>query len=243
MKKNIIITPDLDKLSQKAAEIILDSALKSVKDHDRFSIALSGGSTPKGTYKLLTKPDISKQMPWDKTHIFWGDERCVPPDDPQSNYLMVKKVLLDPLGIPKDHIHRMAGELVPAQAATFYQDELEQFFSPEEIKFDLVLLGMGEDGHTASLFPHTAALHASESVIANHVLKLNMWRLTLSAGVINAAYRVMFLIAGKKKAQVLAEVMEGPKQPDEYPSQMITPTHGELIWLLDKAASAKLRNI
>lgn len=242
MKPTILITENKNELAKKAVELITTAAVNAVEKRGRFSAALAGGSTPRATYQLLALPTQKPQIPWQHVHLFWGDERCVPPDDNQSNYLMVKNSLLDHVELPQQNIHRMAGELKPQEAAEKYSMELNDFFQGD-IRFDLVMLGMGDDGHTASLFPHTEALNTTLPVTANFVPKLDTWRLTLSAEIINAAHQVLFLVAGENKARALAHVLEGKNDPDEYPSQKIKPEDGELIWLIDKTAAANLRNI
>ncbi len=238
----IRITEEKSALSQQASELFASSAIDAVEKRGHFAVALAGGSTPKATYHLLTSEPYATSLPWEQIHLFWGDERCVPPDDGESNYLMVKQSLLDSINIPSANIHRMAGELEPHIAANKYALELKHFFSGS-IRFDLVMLGMGDDGHTASLFPHTDALHTQEAVAANYVPKLDTWRLTLSAQTINAARHIVFLVAGEDKAPALHEVLQGEPNPEQYPSQLISPDEGNLTWLVDKTAASQLRNI
>src|SRR5690606_983517 len=174
---------------------------------------------------------------------FWGDERTVPPDHPDSNYRMAKEALLDFVALPASNVHRISGELEPARAAAEYEQTLRSFFAKRagKTRFDLILLGMGDDGHTASLFPDTEALNETERlVVANHVPKLDTWRITLTAPIINDAAHVAFLVAGAGKAAVLKRVLQGPRQPHKLPSQLIQPVDGELVWLLDKAAASEL---
>lgn len=242
MKQTILLTENKNQLSYKAAEIFTTAALEAVDRQGRFSVALAGGSTPRASYELLASPSFARQIPWQQVHLFWGDERCVPPDDDQSNYLMVKESLLEQIEVPEQNIHRMTGEFEPQIAAEKYTTEISDFFHGE-IRFDLIMLGMGDDGHTASLFPHTEALNTKLPVAANFVPKLNTWRLTLSAETINASRQVLFLVAGAKKAHALARVLEGKSQADQFPSQLIMPENGDLIWLVDKSAAAKLSNI
>lgn len=202
-----------------------------------FSLVLSGGSTPRALYELLTETD---EIDWLKVHIFWGDERCVPPDHADSNYRMAREALLDHVPLPHANIHRIRAEQDPEQAAESYEDELRHYLGPDG-RFDLVLLGMGDDGHTASLFPETAALDETERlVLANNVPQLETWRITLTAPLINRARNVAFLVAGENKAAPLREVLHGPRQPHRYPAQMIAPENGRLVWFVDQAAAANL---
>jgi 6-phosphogluconolactonase len=241
---NVRVYPDVDLLKRAAAEHIIAICEAAMNTQGYFSIALSGGSTPKAVYELLTDKAFSRYMDWEHTHIFWGDERCVPPDHTESNFHMARLALLDNVPLPVTNIHRMKGEMEPAQAAIEYEQMLRQFFARRRdgaVRFDLVLLGLGDDGHTASLFPGTAALEETERlVLENYVEKLDTWRLTLTATAINAADRVTFLVSGKSKAEMLKQVLEGTEQPYELPAQLIQPISGNLLWLLDEPAAAKL---
>lgn len=213
--------------------------IKAIKERGRFTIALSGGSTPKALYEWLASSADSYQ--WDKWHVFFGDERTVTPDDPDSNYHMARASLLSKVPIPENQIYRMEGELDPQAAAEKYTQRLKDVFGGDLPRFDLMLLGMGDDGHTASLFPGTAAIHETEKwVIAHYVEKLDTWRITLTPPVINNAAYVVFLVTGEKKAQRLNEVRNGDYQPDVLPSQIIKPTDGHLIWYVDEGAASQL---
>ena len=242
----IEVHPDPASLARAAAEHLVARAAEAVAARDRFTVALSGGSTPRSTYALLASREFATRVDWPRTHVFWGDERCVPPDHPDSNYHVAREALLDHVPIPQRNVHRIRGEMEPGQAADEYERKLRGFFdvragelSPH---FDLILLGMGGDGHTASLFPGTAAIHEEDRWVAAHyVPKLSAWRMTLTPAVINAAVHVTFLVAGASKAQRLREVLTGPFQPDILPSQVIQPTSGRLLWLVDAAAAARLQ--
>jgi 6-phosphogluconolactonase len=232
-----------------AAIGIVDIARASVAAHGTFSIALSGGNTPRLLYEALADPSVSGDAPWNDIQIFWGDERHVPPDDPESNYRMAREALLDHIAIPAANIHRIHAELPnPVTAAVAYADELTRAFNLDQIdgdttlpRFDLVLLGLGEDGHTASLFPHSPALQERRAlVVANPVPRLSTTRITLTIPVLNNAARVWFLVTGGSKAAILKQVLEGPVQPDEFPAQHISPVDGELLYLLDSTAAANL---
>lgn len=240
---NIRIYADKTELTRAAADYVLECYRNAVTEHGDFALALSGGSTPRGLFQLLTTPAYSGQIDWQKVEVFWGDERTVPPDHADSNYRMAKETLLDHVPLPADNIHRVLAELPPVQAAQAYEDTLRQFFESHsgQPRFDLVLLGMGDDGHTASLFPHTAALDETEPwVVANHVPQLDTWRITLTYPVINHAAHIVFLVSGTGKAAPLKAVLEGPRQPHDLPSQGIQPTEGELVWLVDQDAAAQL---
>jgi 6-phosphogluconolactonase len=240
----IRVYPDADLLKRAAAEHIIALCEAAINVQGYFSIALSGGSTPKAVYELLTDKAFSRYLDWEHTHIFWGDERCVPPDHTESNYRMARLALLDNVPLPVSNIHRMKGEIDPAQAAAEYEHMLRQFFSRRrdgEVRFDLVLLGMGEDGHTASLFPGTAALEETERlVVENYIEKLEVWRLTLTAPAINAADHVTFLVSGKSKAEMLKQVLKTSDQPYKFPAQLIQPLSGSLLWMVDEPAASKL---
>lgn len=209
-------------------------------------IAISGGTTPKAMFDLLADRGAPyfAQVPWDKLHLFWVDERCVPPTDGESNYRMTNEAMLSHVPLPAAQIHRMEGELNPEIAAARYEAVIRAEFKlgdGEVPAFDLVLLGMGDDGHTASLFPHTAALHEMERlVVANHVLQKETWRITLTSPVINRGREVAFLIEGAGKAQVVHDVFLGAHDPEAKPSQLVRPDSGRLTVMLDSAAASQL---
>lgn len=235
------ILPDSAAIAEAAAQIVTDLAQKAIERQGRFSLALSGGSTPRALYQLLATELYASQMQWDKVHIFWGDERCVEPDHDDSNYRMAKEVLLDPMSLPPENIHRIKGEIDPQQAASEYETVLHEYFGSDEPRFDGLLLGMGDDGHTASLFPHTTALNETERwVVGNFIASKQVWRITLTATAINAASNVLFLVSGGRKAERLKQVLKASYQPDKLPSQLIKPRNGNLIWLVDQAAAAGL---
>ena len=236
MEREIKVSPDTDDLLFQAAERITAAAEKAIADKGDFSIALSGGHTPEGLYKLLTREPYRLLIDWSKVSIYFGDERCVPPDSDQSNFRMANESLLSKAPIPADHIYRMRGEIDPQQAAKDYGELLKAQFGDKGL--DMILLGMGDDGHTASLFPHTAALQEPKHrCVANWVEKFNTWRITMTAPFINRADTVMIMVAGKDKAARVKEVMEGPSDPDRLPIQMIQPESGKLNWLLDAGAA------
>ena len=227
-----------DELAEAAAREFAARANEAIEEHGRFAVALAGGSTPKATYEVLAR-DYSGRIDWSKVHVFFGDERTVPPDHGDSNYRMAKETLLD--HVPVGSVHRMQGELMTDEAAEAYEAELRDFFGPEELpRFDLILLGIGGDGHTASLFPETSALEVHDRlVVANPVLKLDTTRITLTVPVINAARTVAFLVAGEDKANALAEILEGNPDPREYPASLIQPQGGPK-WMIDLSAASDL---
>jgi 6-phosphogluconolactonase len=244
----ILISRTIDDLLQTAATGIVDIARASVAANGTCTLALSGGSTPRILYELLARPVFAEQIPWQDIHVFWGDERHVPPDHPDSNFRMANQALLSHVPIPAANIHRIPAELPNADTvAVAYADDLRRAFhlgADDQTalpRFDLIMLGMGEDGHTASLFPHSPGLNERKAlVVANPVPKLDTTRLTFTLPVINNAARVWFLVTGGTKANVLKAVLEGPRQPETLPSQLINPTDGELCFLLDAMSAAAL---
>ena len=240
------VEPDAEALARRAAQYFVEMAGEAVADRGRARIAISGGSTPKAVFELLANPDLPwrSRMPWDSLDLYWVDERCVPPDHPDSNYRMIREALLDQVPLRPQQIHRIEGEINPEIAADRYESELRDSFrleGAEMPRFDLIALGMGSDGHTASLFPHTAALHEMNRLVAaNRVPQLDAWRITLTWPVIDHASSVFFLVTGADKAMILNEVLTGPRDPERLPSQLIWPVSGILTFILDKAAAALL---
>ena len=238
----VLTTPQ--ELFAAAAEEIVRAANDAVAQRSRFTIALSGGSTPKSLNTLLAT-SARNSLPWDRMFFFWGDERHVPPTDPESNYRMAEETLLSKIPVAPTNVFRIPAENPnAAEAAHAYEQTLRKFFAlqPGQFpRFDLILLGMGPDGHTASLFPGTAALREkSRLVVANWVEKLKADRITLTLPVINAARCVAFLISGTDKAPALKAVLEGDAPGEQYPSKLVRPTDGRLIWLVDRAAASGL---
>jgi 6-phosphogluconolactonase len=242
----IEIAADVEAMSRAAADALVEHISASLQARDVYSIVLSGGSTPRSLYALLAgDPDLRRQIPWDRVHFFWGDERHVPPDHPESNYHMAFEAMLSRVPIPPDNIHRMRGEDPDAdKAAGDYAREIRRFFGIESGQipvFNCVLLGLGADGHTASLFPTTSALAETERlVVANWVTKFQSYRITLTLPVFNKAAQVVFLVCGEDKAETLKAVLEGNRQSSRYPAQRIQPSDGELIWFLDRSAAGRL---
>jgi len=240
-----IIADDADELNKIAAAKFVSIAREAIKKRGKFSVALAGGSTPKGLYQLLADEKFRSLIDWTKAFFFFGDERNVLPDDAESNFRMANENLLKPLEIHTDNIFRWQTELENAEEiAADYERKIKEFFNLSENefpRFDLILLGMGDDGHTASLFPHTEALNETEKIaVENRVEKLNTTRLTLTFPTINNAANVIFLIDGEKKAEVLCEVLTGEIQPEKFPSQNIKPRNGSLFWILDSDAAQNL---
>jgi 6-phosphogluconolactonase len=245
-KREIQVVGDTAALSRKAAEMIIRLAAEALETGDVFTIALSGGSTPKSLFTLLaTDAPVRDRIPWDKIHFFWGDERHVAPDHLDSNYRMAYEAMLSRVPVPPQNIHRVPAEHRDAsQSADEYEQELRRFFklkAGELPRFDCVLLGVGPDGHTASLFPETKALQERERlVVANWVEKFRAYRITMTVSVLNNADHVSFLASGEEKAGILKQVLEGDKDPERLPSQLIEPTHGKLVWIVDLAAASQL---
>jgi len=238
------IVDDLRGLSQAAAEEFVTQATGTVRANGRFTVALSGGSTPKSLFSLLAST-FRDQLPWDKMFFFWGDERHVPPDHPESNYRMAYEALLSKVPVPAENVFRVPAENPDAsQAAADYEQTLRKFFelSPGTFpRLDLILLGMGPDGHTASLFPGTSGLREkSRLVVANWVEKFKAYRITFTLPVLNNAAVVTFLVGGADKAETVREVLEGSQPAELFPSKLIHPTNGRLMWMLDQAAAAAL---
>jgi len=239
----ITIYPDSRSLVEGAAGRIAELASRSVAERGRFTIALSGGATPRPVYARIAEDDLAGRIDWPSVHVFFGDERCVPPDDERSNYRMAGEALLATVALPRDNVHRIHGEDDPAQAALACEQEMQRLFRTSQTPaLDLILLGMGGDGHAASLFPGTAALRERERwVVPQYVGALAVWRVTFTAALINAARHIIFLVEGAGKAETLWRVLEGPYEPDVLPAQLIQPVAGELHWLVDAPAAARLR--
>jgi 6-phosphogluconolactonase len=240
------VEPDSAALARRAAQEFVTAASQAAAARGVARIAISGGSTPKAAFQLLANPaePFRTAMPWEKLQLYWVDERTVPPTDADSNYRMTREAMLDHVPLKPEQIHRMEGELDPQVAASRYESELRNSFrleGAESPTFDLIQLGMGDDGHTASLFPHTEAIHEmGRLVTANHVPQKDTWRITLTWPVINHARSVFFLIGGADKAERLKEVFLGPRNVETLPSQLIWPAGGILTLFLDKAAAALL---
>lgn len=237
----IITASDPADLAHRGAAIFYRIAAESVELRGRFAVALSGGSTPRPMHRLLCKEPHLSTIPWDRTHLFWVDERCVPVNDPANNYGAARADFVDNIPIPDNQVHPMPVDLPPGAGATAYQEELVRFFQsqPSEIPvFDLICLGIGTDGHTASLFPGESALNEGKRLVAP-VRGGDPYvdRLTMTLPLISNALEIVFLVSGKGKAPILGSILEGP--PAHYPAQMIRPVHGRLTWLLDREAASQ----
>lgn len=240
----IKIFDDADELNRFAAGKFVEVADEAIEHNGSFRVALSGGSTPKSLYRLLASEAFKNEVDWARVHFFFGDERDVLPDSAESNYRMAYENLFEPLEIPETNILRWRTELKEAEMIAFdYELALKNFFYTSP-KFDLILLGMGDDGHTASLFPFTEALNETERfAVANRVEKLATTRFTLTYPVINNAQNVIFLIKGADKAETLRQVLQGEFQPEKYPSQNVKPTSGNIFWLVDRDAAGLLEAV
>jgi len=229
-------------LSKTAAELFAQAAREAVRENGRFTVALTGGSSPVQLYTLLTQKPYVNQIPWEKLFVFWGDERWVPLTDDRSNYKMALDTLLSKVPVLPSQIYPMwSKEASPEEFAQQYENQLHQQFNNSAPQFDLILLGMGDDGHTASLFPGTSVLEEKDKWVQAYFLEpQQMHRITLTAPLINQAKKILFLTYGEKKAHALYEVLEGERNPTKYPSQLIQPQQGETRWLVDDAAAKKL---
>jgi 6-phosphogluconolactonase len=235
------IFPDQESLSLAAAALFVQLARQAVAARGRFSAALCGGRTPSRTYELLAHLPFRDQVPWDRVHVFWGDERCVPLDDPRSNFGLAHLAFLNRVPIPPAQVHPIRCQGSPEEGAHRYEHELRACFG-EAPRFDLIFLGLGENGHTASLFPHTAVLkERSRWARAVFPAGQDLPRVTLTAPVINRAAVVAFLVTGASKSGVLKEVLYGPRDHDRLPAQLIRPERGELLWLADRAAGSEVK--
>ncbi len=240
---HVAIYPDLNTISREAAHYIVQIANEAIVTRGRFSVALSGGNTPKQLFTMLGSEPYREQIEWSLVEIFWADERCVPPDDPESSYHMAAQTLLAGAPIPASQVHRMPADQPDRDAASLaYTREMQRVFGTNGIPaFDLIQLGMGPEGHTASLFPHQPALHEKERLVMPvTVPKPPPDRLTLTPPVLNAARNVLFLATGADKVDAFQAVIEGPYDPDEFPAQIVRLPHGEVLWMVDAAIAGKI---
>ena len=242
----IEVSRDPPALASAVAQHVVACAATAIAARGRCLLALAGGSTPRAAYTLLASVELAHRIDWARVHVLWGDERCVPPDDARSNYRMAAKALLDHVPLPPANIHRIRGEDEPALAAARYEQQLRALLNDDRPEapvgtLDLVLLGLGDDGHTASLFPGGAAVHETIRWVASAFADTDgLWRVTLTPVIINAARNVSFVVSGVTKAERLHEVLEGPRRPQRVPAQAVNPTRGRLRWFVDEAAASRL---
>lgn len=241
MKINVFDTEDA--VLNGLAKFFVATAASSIANHGQFSVALSGGNSPKKLYELLASPVYKDKVEWEKVHFFFGDERYVPQTDPQSNYLMAKKALLEPLELSYRQIFPVDTSVSPDEAAAKYTNDINLYFAGFDARFDLVLLGLGDNSHTASLFPHTPVLHdKTASAKAVFLEDQQVYRITMTAPLINQAHHVVYLVYGAGKAEAVHHVIEDKKDIENYPAQLIKPTGGELQWFLDSPAAALIKH-
>ena len=241
MDAELVILTDAEAVANEAAQRFARAAKEAVAARGRFSVVLSGGSTPGVLYRRLAGEPYRASVPWNGVYLFWGDERCVPPDDPGSNHRLADEVLLSHVPIPPENVYRIQGELEPQMAARAYEQSLVDFFCGPLARFDLVLLGLGEDGHTASLFPGSPTLEEHErqaAAVSAHYQDRPAHRVTLTLPAINAARQVWFLVTGGSKAEIVKAVLGSDK--GQLPAQRIRPSAGQLTWFLDVAAASQL---
>ncbi len=248
-RSSVYILPDAAALAAAAAERVVAAAEQAIDAGRDFVVALSGGSTPRATYELVAREPFASRVDWSRVQVVWGDERCVPPSDAESNYRMARESLLDHVPIPAANVHRIHCEDDPVGAAASYETTLRTMFRTSKgapstapgQNIDLALLGLGDNGHTASIFPQSAVVdEQSRWVMADYVAAVSMWRVTLTSPILNAAAELLFLVSGGAKANVLKRVLEGPRNPRELPAQLIVPTRGRIQWLVDRAAAVEL---
>jgi 6-phosphogluconolactonase len=237
------ILPNAEAVARAVADLFVDVGLAAMAERGSFRVALSGGNTPRAAYELLAQESPAEQLSWSDVFIYFGDERCVPPDDEQSNYRMARKAFLDAVPIPPANVHRIRGEIDPATAAADYATVLRTDLG-DPPRFDLVLLGLGPDGHTASLFPGAPPNTDDDALVrAVYSESQAMWRVTITPKVINAARTVAFAVEGVQKTAILATILEGPRDPVKYPAQIVAPESGRLLWLVDDLAAGMLRRV
>jgi 6-phosphogluconolactonase len=241
MKINVY--KDFDQMSLAAARFFVEEAALGIARDDRFAVALSGGNTPRRMQEYLTRPEITRNLPWEKVYVFWGDERCVPLDDERNNAHNALEQFLEKVPIPHNNIFRIETDKEPEEAAELYEQRLKQFFGDSPPRFDLIFLGLGENGHTASLFPGTSIANEKERWVSEVYLKeQEMTRISLTPAVINKASKIAFLVSGAKKAEIVQEVLEQEYNPEKLPAQLIKPDKGEVYWFLDNEAAKNLAN-
>jgi 6-phosphogluconolactonase len=241
MKINVFNSED--EVLNGLANYFVETAASSIAGHGQFSVALSGGNSPKKLYELLASPSFKDKIEWSKVHFFFGDERYVPATDPQSNYLMAKKALFEPLDLSFKQIFPIDTSVSPEEAAKKYTTDINYYFAGTDVRFDLILLGLGDNSHTASLFPHTPVLHDKTVSVKEVFLEdQQVYRITMTAPLINQAHHIAFLVYGQGKAIAVHHVIEDKKDIEEYPAQLINPQGADLQWFLDDGAASGLKN-
>jgi 6-phosphogluconolactonase len=237
----VIVHPDARAASAAIAESFAAQATEAVRARGRFSVALTGGSGPVRAYRLLAEEPLRSRIPWEGVHLFWGDERCVPPGHARSNFRMASEAFIARVPIPPENVHRMRGELPPPRGARAYAEELAAFFGAGVPRFDLIHLGVGPDGHVASLFPFSPPLRERDRTVTTNLhLPLGEPRITLTLPVLNAAARIELPVLGADKAAIAWTVLRGPIDPFRYPAQLLRPVDGEMAWMMDAAAASRL---
>ncbi|MFI5162556.1 MAG: 6-phosphogluconolactonase [Sphingobacteriales bacterium] len=241
MKLNIY--KNEDEVLEGLANYFVETSVTSIAHHGQFSVALSGGNSPKKLYELLASPKFKSRVDWSKVHFFFGDERYVPHTDPQSNYLMAKKAILEPLELSYRQIFPVNTSVSPEEAAARYTNDINLYFAGFDARFDLVLLGLGDNSHTASLFPHTPVLHDKTASVKEVFLKgQDVYRITMTAPLINQAHHIAYLVYGEGKAEAVHHVIEDSRDIENYPAQLIKPADGDLQWFMDTSAASLLKN-
>ena len=242
--QTVSIYDDYQSLSEGAANFIREVAHSSTKANGKFTIALSGGSTPKQLFELLSNPPYSDEIDWKNTFVFWGDERNVPANSNENNSFMAGQMLLQRVNIPRENIFPVQVELGPEEAAKAYEKTIRNFFDDDLPKFDVNLLGMGDNGHTASLFPHTSILKEVDALVKEvYVEEVGMYRISFTVPLINAAHNNLFMVSGSNKANMLARALEGPYDPEEIPTQLIISAQDQVFFYVDKDAAAELKDV
>lgn len=237
------ISASVDQVLTDLADFIVITAKNAIAQNGRFSFVLSGGSSPKRLHELLASDQYKNKIEWNKVFFFFGDERHVPADHKDSNYLMAKKTLFEPLNIPAGQVFRMNTDLAPEAAAQAYQNDVLAYFAGKPTSFDLILLGLGDNSHTASLFPHTSVLHEKEALVKGlYIEEVKMFRITLTAPLINQAKEIAYLVFGEGKALAVRHILEDERNIEEYPAQLIEAKNGQLHWFMDTPAASQLKN-
>jgi len=238
----IHVSKDPDELLKALADFIVKQAKHAIKKHGRFSFVLSGGSSPKKLYALLASAPYRTQIEWDKVFFFFGDERYVPADHADSNYRMANEAMFIPLNIVAGQVFRMNTDLSPEEAALAYERDILAYFAEHPVRFDLNLLGLGDNSHTASLFPHTPVLHEKKSLVKEvYVDEVKMFRITLTAPAINCSHVIVFLVFGAGKAEAVHHILEDERNIEEYPAQLVQADGGEVHWFLDEGAAGRIK--